>query len=122
MREKIFTCPFTGCKFSATIDKDKNMIFKNPLTGTIEFIHYDPFMGTYEVPRALFHFTETLTLSEAANVLDVSRQRMTQIAQNEVIPPKTVNGQTVFLTSDVLQYDKTRKPGAPRKDVEPCKA
>lgn len=117
MKEKIMSCPFTGCAFSATVDKDKNMIFKNPLTGKLEYVHYDKFMECYEVPIGFFNFVETMTLGEASSILNVSRQRMTQIAQSEVIPPKTVNGQTVFIKSDVLKYKETRKPGAPRKDA-----
>lgn len=122
MREKTFTCPFTGCAFSATVDTDENMIFANPVTGKVEHVRFDPFMRTYNVPKELFEHVETVSLGKTAEILDVSRQRATQLAQDDVIPAKTVNGQTVFVLSDVLKYKETRKPGAPRKDVRTCEA
>ena len=117
MRKKSFTCPFTGCAFDATIDKDKNLYVKHPITQNMHVIKFDPFMECYEVPEGLFDYIETVSLRQAAEILGVSRQRISDIAANATIQAKTANGQTVFTLSDVLKYKETRKTGRPRKDV-----
>ena len=117
MHKISLTCPFTGCKFDATIDKDKTLYIKHPITDEMHIVKYDAFMESYEVPARLFDFIETVSMSEAAEILGVTRQRMSAIAANDTIPAKTANGQTVFKLLNVLKYKETRKTGAPRKDA-----
>ena len=118
MRKITLTSPFTGCAFDTKIDKAKNLYVKHPITEEIHLIRYDSFMECYEVPENLFRYIETVTLGQAAEILDVSRQRMSAIAANNTIPAKTANGQIVFNKNDVLKYKQTRKTGAPRKNTE----
>ena len=117
MHKISLTCPFTGCKFDATIDKDKTLYIKHPITDEMHIVKYDAFMESYVVPARLFDFIETVSMGEAAEILEVTRQRVSMIATYDTIPAKTVNGQTVFKLSDVLKYKETRKTGAPRKDA-----
>lgn len=117
MRETILTCPFTGCQFNALIDADDNLYVKHPLTGEVNRVNYNCSIKKYNVSKDLFKHIETVTLGQAAEILDITRQRMSAIAENNTIPAKNVNGQTVFVLSDVLQYKETRKTGRPRKDV-----
>ena len=117
MHKTTFTCPFTGCDFDATIDKAKNIYVKHPITDEIHLIKFDAYMECYEVPEWLFEFIPTVTPIQAAEILEVTRQRISAIATYDTIPAKTVNGQTVFTLDDVLKYKETRKTGAPRKDV-----
>ena len=117
MHKITFTCPFTGCAFDATMDKAKNIYVKHPITSEIHLVKFDAYMGCYEVPEYLFKHIETVSLGQSAEILEVTRQRMSDIAAYNTIPPKTVNGQTVFSLTDVLKYKETRKTGRPRKDA-----
>lgn len=118
MKEITLTCPFTGCEFTALEDLDKNIYFKHPLTGEDLRINYNRSIKKYNMPRKFFKHVETVDLAQAAEILDVTKQRISTIAMNNVIKPKNVNGKTVFLLSDVLEYKKNRKVGAPKKIVD----
>ena len=120
MKEKILTCPFTGCQFTALEDADGNLYVKHPLTDDMNRVNYNCSIKKYNIPMQLFKHIETVTLVQAAEILEVTRQRMSMIAANNTIPAKTVNSQTVFILGDVLKYKETRKTGAPKKDVKPC--
>ena len=117
MKETSLTCPFTGCQFSALIDASGNLYVKHPLTGEINRVNYNCSIKKYNLDKSLFKQIETVSQSQAAEILGVTRQRISEISANGTIPPKTVNGQTVFILSDVLKYKETRKCGAPRKDM-----
>lgn len=116
MKETILTCPFTGIEFNTIEDSDKNLYLKHPYTGTTTKINYDALGHFYIVPAELFTHIDTITPSEAAEILHVTRQRISAIAANATIPTYTINGQTVFLLNDVLEYKRTRKIGAPKKE------
>lgn len=116
MKEILLTCPFTGAQFSATIDVNNNLYVTHPITNETHKINYNSSIKKYNLPAELLQWVETVSLGEAARILNVSRQRISAIAQNGTIQPRTVNGQTVFVLDDVLQYKETRKPGAPKKE------
>lgn len=116
MKEILLTCPFTGAQFSATIDVNNNLYVTHPVTGETHKINYIWKTNKYILPAEILKRIETVSLADAAKILDVSRQRISAIAQNGTIQPRTVNGQTVFILDDVLQYKETRKPGAPKKE------
>lgn len=113
MNKVMLTCPFTGCEFEANIDAFNNICMLHPLTGKLLYFHCTS--NGYVIPQEYFEHLKTVSLSEAAKILNVSRQRVSAIASKNVIPSKTVNKQTVFLLNDVLNYKHNRKPGAPRK-------
>lgn len=108
------TCPFTGCEFEAEQPDFNTLLFTHPLTNESFELNISP-MDSLTIPAELFDHIETVSLSEAAKILNVSRQRVSAIASKNVIPSKIVNNQTVFLLSDVIEYKRNRKPGAPRK-------
>ena len=115
MKEIILTCPFTGVEFKATIDVDRNLYVKHPITGDVHKINYNRSIKRYNVPEQLFKHVETVTFSEAAQMLEVTRQRISAIASTGVIETFTVNGQSVFKREDVVKYKETRSPGAPKR-------
>ena len=115
MKKIILTCPFTGVEFEALEYADGSILIKHPITGERVKINWNGTINRFNVPKTLFKHYATVTMSEAAEILGVSRQRITAIAKDEVIPPKTVNGSVMFLASDVLEYKNTRKVGAPSK-------
>lgn len=117
MKEITITCPFTGVDFKALEDLCGNLYFKHPITGQDLKINYNSSIKRYNVPKNLFKHIETVSMSEAAEILEVSRQRASAIAATNVIKPVLVNGQQCFIKSDVLKYKQERKPGAPKKEA-----
>ena len=118
MQEIILTCPFTGVEFTALTDVTGNLYFNHPLTGKVCRVNYNCSIKKYNLPKEMLKHIETVTLTQTAEILEVSRQRVNTIAQTGIIKPKTVNGQTVFILDEVLDYKRNRKVGAPRKDAE----
>jgi len=109
------TCPFTGVSFPI-IEQDGFIIAVNPLDdSTIKTMIRDK---NLIIPLDKFNYRETLTLGQAADLLEVSRQRISQIAHTGVIPVKMIAGEQRFLTSDVLRYKRERKVGRPRKEAD----
>ncbi len=117
MKEITLTCPFTGVDFTALTDMLGNLYYVHPLTGENLKINYNSSIDRYNITPKLFKHIETVTISQAAEILDVSRQRASAIAATNVIRPVLVNGQQVFLLDDVLTYKNERKTGAPKKEV-----
>lgn len=113
MQELILTCPFTGVEFTALKSADGDLLVIHPLTGEQIKIDYYSSANRYAMPAEVFENIPIATPYDLIDMLQVTRQRVTQIVQNEVIPVHYVNNQPVFLLSDVLEYKKNRKVGAP---------
>ena len=109
----ILTCPFTGVEFTALKSVDGDLLVIHPLTGEQIKIDYDKSTNRYIMPAEAFAHIPTASPYDLIDMLQVTRQRVTQIVQNEVIPVHHVNNLPVFLVSDVLEYKKNRKVGAP---------
>lgn len=52
---------------------------------------------------------------DAANILDVSKQRISQLVKDGIIEIYNVYGLPFFKKSDIENYAKTRKVGRPAK-------
>lgn len=113
MQELILTCPFTGVEFTALKSTDGDLLVIHPLTGKQIKIDYDSSTNRYSMPAETFAHIPIAAPYDLIDMLQVTRQRVTQIVQNEVIPVHHVNNLPVFLLSDVLEYKKNRKVGAP---------
>lgn len=107
------TSPLTGGSFTAILEGDK-MIVTNPLTNDLHT--YELRDGMVLIPKDLFEHTRTLTLTEASDTLNVTKQRVNQLAKSGKLPPHYVCGEMRFLELDVLRYKHERKNGRPRKD------
>lgn len=113
-KQEKLTCPFTGERFKAVFNNDNTVRMTNPLTGAS---YSFKIMGNaITIPLELFNYVETVTIQEAADILEVSKQRISAIAKNETIPTYQVGGKTVFKLSDVLKYKQLRKVGRPNKE------
>lgn len=117
MKKITLTCPFTGCEFTALQDSDGNLYYQHAITGKTLKLNYNYVTGCYSMSAIFFKHVETVTFSEAAEILGVTRQRANAIALNNVIRPVLVAGKQCFMKDDVLAYAKTRKVGAPKKEV-----
>jgi len=115
MKKVMLTCPFTGVDFEALETADGNLIVKHALTGEDVRVNWNGSNNRYYMQKNPFKHIETVTPAEAAEMLEVSKQRISQIVQKQTIPVHMVNGTPVFLKSDVVAYAQTRKVGAPFK-------
>ena len=115
MKEIILTCPFTGVEFTALEDVNGNLYVKHVLTGEDIKVNWNCSIQRYNLQKKAFKHYETVTPVQAAKILDVSKQRISQIVQEQIIPVHMVNGYPVFLLSDVEEYSQNRAVGRPKK-------
>ena len=113
MKKTTLTCPFTGLQFDATIDKWGNLIVNNKVTGENFRMFYDMSSNTYIMPSDQFSNTEIVSSVEAADILGISRARISKIAKDNVIPHFSANGKNMFLKRDIIEYRDNRSVGRP---------
>ncbi len=117
MKEIMLTCPFTGIEFKALECADGKIIIRHAITGAEIHMNWNSTCNRYYIKKDAFKHIETVSMMQAAEILDVSRQRISKIATDGVIQAYDINGNTVFMLSDVLEYKNSRKVGAPFKEV-----
>lgn len=71
---------------------------------------------TIELKISDCNYIETVTPKQAQEILEVSKQRISQIVATNVIPMHRIAGQIVFRLDDVLRYKENRQVGAPKKE------
>ena len=107
MKSITLICPFTGVEFEALQSEDgKDYIFTNPLTGqTLQAKD-----GKINTTVAELFATQKKSVSpaKAAEMLGVTRQRITQLLREGKLPYYLVNGSKRILENDVLEYRKNR--------------
>lgn len=113
-KQEKLTCPFTGAKFEAIFSNDNTVSMINPITG--ERYDFKIRGNAITVPLELFCYIETVTYAQAAEILEVSHQRISKIGIDKTLPTYTVNGRKVFKLSDILRYKELRKVGKPTKE------
>lgn len=107
------TCPLTGGSFTAILD-DEKMTVTSPITNDLHT--YEIIDGMVLIPEDLFAYIPTMTPTDASKKLEVSLQRIDQLAKSGKLPPHYVCGNMRFLEPDVLRYQEQRKNGRPRKE------
>lgn len=115
MKEIKLSCPFTGVEFTALEYADGRIVVKHPLTDELLTVNWNCSIKRYNMPKEFFEHIPTVTPKEASEILDVSKARISQIIETQTIPTHEICGKTVFILSDVLEYKKNRKVGAPKK-------
>lgn len=112
------TDPFSGIDFRAVQESDFTIIAIHPLTGEAIRMQYDSNTKTFMLPAHVFDQVETLTFSEAAKELNVSRARVSAAVKNGRLPFKQLpNGSKMILKSDLESYNETKTIGRPRKET-----
>lgn len=116
MQRMKLTCPFTGVEFEGFKETSLGKFFyANPLNHEMTSVKYDSATNSITINLEDFAHVETVTPDEATDILMISRQRMSQIVNENVIPAHIVAGKPVLKLSQVLDYKENRKPGRPRK-------
>lgn len=117
MVKRTFTCPFTGVNFDTLESAEGNIIAHHPITGETMRLAFNHELNSYLLPREYMKFTETVSSTEAADILQVSRARISKIVADNVIPHFIVNGKAMFCKSDIMEYAETRTVGRPAKEL-----
>lgn len=115
MKKITLTCPFTGVPFDALENADGSLIVQHPLTGVHMRVGFNEPSNRYLLDRSQFQHVETVTQAQAAELLGVSRARVSAIVRDETIPHYVVNGSNVFLLDDIKAYDASRTVGRPKE-------
>lgn len=116
MKKKILTCPLTGIDFTALETADGNLIATNPITHEEVRLNYNSSCNRYYINPEHFKRIELVTLTEAAEILDVSLQRVSKIAADGIISTCVIGSSKYMVKADVLEYKRTRKVGPPTKE------
>ena len=115
MEKILITCPFTGVRFEAFECADGSLQVKHPITGEEMRIGYNAAAKRYLIDKRLFKNLDLVTSSAAAEILGVSRARISNIIRDDTIPHFKVNGRHMFLRSDIMDYARNRTIGRPVK-------
>ncbi len=99
------TCPFTGGKFKLieSDDKKDKITFFHALTG--EQFDMEVKDGKLIIPLAAFNEIETVSLNKAAQMLGVTKQRVSKLIKDGKIDALKVNGRYSVIASSVREYD-----------------
>lgn len=115
MKEITLTCPFTGVEFKALEQNDGTLLVKNPISGNMHVLKCNE-MGKIEISRNWLDHINMVNAKEAAEILEISRQRISAIIQNKTIPSYLIANTPMLKLSDVLKFKETRKCGRPFKE------
>lgn len=118
MKPVKLTSPTTGMEFEGIITGDGNVIFQNPIDGSMRELVYDAEHDTYTLNARLFEYVEVIEARYAHHVLEVSRARIDTIIKERVIPYFVVHDHKFFARKDLDHYAKHRKVGRPSKGEE----
>ena len=114
MIDEKFICPFTGQKFHGTIENDGSITILNPITKAI--YNFKVHGNAITIPLELFEYVDMVNGSQAAKILNISHQRISELAKNDRIPYTLINGVKMFRRDDIMRYKNSRKNGRPRKE------
>lgn len=112
-----FSDPFTGAPITAIVLNDQ-LIFDDPYHKDESIVCHVIDEDYVTIPLKLFQRKELIESKDACMELVVSRQRISQLVEAEILTPIYLGNSQYFLLEDVLDYKKTRKPGRPRKERE----
>lgn len=113
MKVRTFTDPFTACDFLA-VQIDDTLTITNAMTD--EKMTFKIEDEAICVPLSLFEHVETLDVKETCDILEISRQRLSQLVNANTLHPIYIGSSQHFVYEEVLNYKKRRKTGRPKKE------
>ncbi len=113
MQLRTFTDPFTGAPFEG-IEIDDEITIPNAITGEpcVFKIKDECIMLPLEMCEAV----QIINAQETCMKLHISRQRLSQLVNNEMLHPIYLGNSQYFVLDAVLEYKRNRKVGRPKKD------
>lgn len=112
MEKIMLTCPFTGVEFEAMKDQLGNVFTRHAITGESIRLAYIPSTRMYSAPTEAFRHVKTITPSDAAELIGISKSRVSTLCQSGRLKSVTI-GNSVFISEDsAIEYrDSERKAG-----------
>lgn len=104
MERIMITCPFTGVPFEAIRYTDGRIIATNAITGEDMHITYNAPIKRYMFDEKYFHAEKMLTLQECADLLGISRARVSVLAKQDRLKAVKPSAQMYISLNSVLQY------------------
>lgn len=95
MNIKTYSEPITGLDFQGLADDQGNIHVETAFNGVCT-ITYDEASGTYTIPAYLLQHRPTLTLSECAAYLGVSKVRVSRMCSNGRLRSVKIRGSLVI--------------------------
>lgn len=115
MRKEIVGNPIAPINTEATRYEDGSLCFFSNVTGPI-FARYDPVTMTYALPACAFRRHDTMTLSNAANVMGVSRMRVSRMCAKGQLSADKINGVMVIDAASVRERGNAHGRVADKSD------
>lgn len=92
---RTYSEPITGLDFQGLTDDWGNINVETAFNGVCKII-YDEVSGTYTIPAYLLQHRPTMTLSECADFLGVSRVRVSRMCSNGRLRSVKIRGSLVI--------------------------
>ena len=105
MNIKTYSEPITGLDFQGLADDRGNINVETAFNGVCQ-IMYDEASGTYTIPAYLMQHRPTLTLSECAAFLGVSKVRVSRMCSNGRLRSVKIRGSLVI---DLASAESVKK-------------
>lgn len=109
MEFRNFTDPFTGCEFSALEFDDKSLLFDMAFDKTPCAVSYDAENDMYLIPATAFAHKPTVTLTQAANILSVSKARISAMCAKGQLKHEHINGTIIIDWQSLDDYAAERR-------------
>ena len=115
MQKIMLTCPFTGIEFEGMKDSSGNILIINPLTG--DHVKLDRWLNrenktVYKIPYEAFTHIDTISQTEAAEIIGVSKPRISALCQSGQLKSVTVGNSVIISKDSAIEYrDSERKAG-----------
>ena len=108
--EKItVTCPFTGIPFDAIKYADGRIVATNVITGEDAVITYNAACDRYMIRPDAFATTPTVTMHEAAQILNISKPRISLLVKQGRLKAFRPGAQMYITRESVLDYKRQRQ-------------
>lgn len=104
MYDNQITDPFTGLTINIKEFANKNILIENPITKETVIAHYDHLANEYKVSADAFAHIETCSLNEAAEMLEVTKMRVSKMCATGILRSANVCGRVIIDKSSVVEY------------------
>lgn len=113
MEIKAITDPFTGTENAIVEFDNGNLLFEHALTHENIYLEYDALENCYKVPAYALKYRAVLTLNEAAELLGVSKMRVSSMCKTGLLKSAKVCDKIILVDyQSIMDYiDKRNAKG-----------
>ena len=109
MKKIRITCPFTGLPFDAVKYEDGRIVATNKITGDDIMITYNAASDRYMIRPDAFASEPTMTMTDAAKTLGVSKARISVLAKQGRLRAFRPGAQMYITRESVLDYKRRQQ-------------